>query len=176
MDKARNWLLMTLSLLLVMWVSLIVAAASAAPPEPVTRIDLATLTEVEIALAEQVVFDIDKDRIKPKSFAVLDAARAILVQHPEVKIEVQVHAADGEERGSAKPLQSLSKRRAAAVARYLTSTAVDGARVHHCGYGMERPLVPNDSDSNRARNRRVQLVRITTEAPCAAPTPGWRPH
>jgi len=163
-----------LSPLLFMWVGLVPAATAAAPPEPVAPIALATLTDVEVALAQPVVFEFGTDRIRPASLALLDAARAVLAQHPEIKIEVQVHAASAES-SSAKPLHSLSERRAAAVAQYLTSTDIAGARVHHCGYGAQRPLVPNDNDLDRARNRRVQLVRITTEAPCAAPTPGWQP-
>jgi OOP family OmpA-OmpF porin len=36
---------------------------------------------------------------------------------------------------------------------------VDGGRISTHGYGDTKPLVPNTSDANRARNRRVELTR-----------------
>jgi hypothetical protein len=47
----------------------------------------------------------------------------------------------------------------AAVRQYLTTHGVQSTRLTSHGYGFDRPLVPNDTDQNRALNRRVQFVR-----------------
>ncbi|QSS99263.1 flagellar motor protein MotB [Pontibacillus sp. ALD_SL1] len=53
----------------------------------------------------------------------------------------------------------LSAARASGVIRYLAQeTAVDSARFTAVGYGDTRPLVPNDSEENWRKNRRVEIV------------------
>jgi chemotaxis protein MotB len=55
----------------------------------------------------------------------------------------------------------LSAARAASVmVRILNTTAIDPARVTIQGYADSRPLVPNDSPENRAKNRRVEVSII----------------
>lgn len=58
----------------------------------------------------------------------------------------------------------LSAGRAAAVVRYLVDeVGFDPLRLHAVGYGQHRPVVPNDGPENRALNRRVDLVILTSE-------------
>lgn len=53
----------------------------------------------------------------------------------------------------------LSTARALSVVRYLSeSQNVQPTRLSARGYGEHRPIVPNDSDANRAKNRRVNIV------------------
>lgn len=53
----------------------------------------------------------------------------------------------------------LSAERAIAVAKYLSAEFdIEPERLVPGAYGEWRPLVPNDSDENRATNRRVELV------------------
>jgi outer membrane protein OmpA-like peptidoglycan-associated protein len=80
----------------------------------------------------------------------------VLVDNPKIKIEIQGHTDD---RGSADYNKKLSDRRAAAVLKYLVSHGIDPSRLTSHGYGKEKPIVPNDTDQNRALNRRVQFVR-----------------
>lgn len=58
----------------------------------------------------------------------------------------------------------LSTARATAVMRFLVDAGVDPARVGVAGYAHMRPLVANDSDENRARNRRVEFIFLTPKA------------
>lgn len=51
----------------------------------------------------------------------------------------------------------LSRRRAAAVKQFLVSKGVDGDRIVTTGFGETAPQVPNTSESNRQKNRRVEL-------------------
>jgi len=53
----------------------------------------------------------------------------------------------------------LSGQRAAAVKDWLIAHGVAGSRMTSAGYADTRPLMPNTSDENRFRNRRVELQR-----------------
>jgi outer membrane protein OmpA-like peptidoglycan-associated protein len=52
----------------------------------------------------------------------------------------------------------LSKKRAYAVSDYLSSQGVSSSRMDIKWYGETQPKYPNTSDSNRVRNRRVELA------------------
>ena len=55
---------------------------------------------------------------------------------------------------------SLSQRRAVAVKAYLVKNGVAETRVQAKGYGETQPQVPNDSDINRAKNRRTEFLVV----------------
>lgn len=52
----------------------------------------------------------------------------------------------------------LSRRRAQAVVTYLVGQGVDKKMITRRHHGERRPLAPNNSDSNRAKNRRVSVL------------------
>jgi outer membrane protein OmpA-like peptidoglycan-associated protein len=131
---------------------------------------LVIVTEKEIKITQQIHFEFDKDRIRPESFPILDAVVEVLVQNPKIRIEIQGHT---DNKGSAFYNKSLSDRRATSVRKYLTSKGIDASRLTSKGYGMERPIVPNTSEQNRALNRRVQFIR--TEGGDAAGTSAPKP-
>ncbi len=117
---------------------------------------LAIITDCEVRITQQIHFEFDKDVIRKDSYPVLDAVVDILNKNPEVKLEIQGHT---DNVGSAKYNQNLSERRAQSVRMYLVSHGVTPDRITSKGYGLERPIVPNDTAANRALNRRVQFVR-----------------
>ncbi len=121
---------------------------------------LAIVTDKEIRILQQIHFAYNKDIIRPESFPVVDAVAEIMQQNPKIKIEVQGHT---DNRGNKRYNQDLSDRRANAVMKALISRGVDQSRLRSRGYGMDRPLVPNDTDQNRALNRRVQFIRVESE-------------
>jgi len=57
----------------------------------------------------------------------------------------------------------LSDARAAAVKAWLVQQGVAAARLTSRGYGDTRPLVPNTTDENRFKNRRVELRRANCQ-------------
>jgi len=52
----------------------------------------------------------------------------------------------------------LSSYRATTVARFLIDRGIPDRRIHVSGYADTRPVAPNDTPHNRARNRRVSIV------------------
>ncbi|MBO7441397.1 MAG: OmpA family protein, partial [Bacteroidales bacterium] len=59
--------------------------------------------------------------------------------------------------GNADMNLQLSKDRAAEVLKYLKNKGVDESRMHSEGYGDTKPIVPNNSAANKAKNRRVEF-------------------
>jgi outer membrane protein OmpA-like peptidoglycan-associated protein len=72
------------------------------------------------------------------------------------KVEIQGHT---DNVGSADHNLDLSQRRADAVRRWLVEQGgVESSRLEAKGFGSTRPLVPNITPANRARNRRSQFI------------------
>lgn len=117
---------------------------------------LAVVTDCEVKITQQIHFEYNKAKVRRESFPVLDAVVDVLVKNPSIKLEVQGHT---DNRGTAEYNKKLSDRRSAAVVTYLVEHGIAADRLTSKGYGFDRPLVPNDSDVNRALNRRVQFMR-----------------
>jgi outer membrane protein OmpA-like peptidoglycan-associated protein len=60
--------------------------------------------------------------------------------------------------GTADHNLQLSDARASSVKAWLVGAGIDPARLVPKGYGQTRPLAPNVTAGNRARNRRVQFI------------------
>jgi outer membrane protein OmpA-like peptidoglycan-associated protein len=125
------------------------ALAGAAPVE---------LSGVHFAFASPV--------LRPESDAVLSQLAAVLVAHPDWRFRVEGHT---DSIGEGEANLQLSHRRAAAVQAALTGRfGVRAEQLTIKGLGESRPLADNDSETGRARNRRVELVRLGPPARAAA--------
>ncbi len=104
-----------------------------------------------------ILFDFDKATLQQTSNKQLQEVLTLLVENPELSLEIQGHTdSDGSE---AYNLQ-LSQRRAESVLNYLVLFGVAPARLEAKGYGASMPVAPNDTAENKAKNRRVELVRL----------------
>jgi outer membrane protein OmpA-like peptidoglycan-associated protein len=103
-----------------------------------------------------VQFDSGGATIKRESFTALEQAAKFLSDHPDVQVVVQGHTDDV---GSPETNLALSQRRADAVLKYLiVNYGVDPTRLVAKGMGAQAPVAPNDTEENRARNRRIELL------------------
>ena len=84
----------------------------------------------------------------------LDQVADVLSQYNQTYIDVYGHT---DSMGSDAYNQSLSERRAQAVADYLASHGVVAARLGTRGYGETQPIASNDTEEGRAANRRVEI-------------------
>ncbi|MDP9002699.1 MAG: OmpA family protein [Myxococcota bacterium] len=109
----------------------------------------------QIQILEQPKFDYNKAIIKPESDSLLTEVAKVMNDHSEVKyVRVEGHT---DNVGSSEYNKKLSQQRAQAVVRWLTDHGVQKSRLSAEGMGKEHPMVPNDSDANRAINRRVEF-------------------
>lgn len=96
-------------------------------------------------------------RLSPDSFGLLDNLFDIVNRCPDLNIEIGGHT---DSDGSDATNRRLSERRAGAVADYLRGKGIPGSRMLVVGYGESRPIHPNDSRENKARNRRIEFLVV----------------
>jgi hypothetical protein len=101
-----------------------------------------------------IFFDFDRWDLRPESYFEIDRLVRFLQQHPELRIVLAAHTDDV---GSEQYNLDLSNKRARSVLNYLVSKGIANNRLESRGYGEIRPAVPNDSEENRAKNRRVEF-------------------
>ena len=109
-------------------------------------------------------FDFNSDTIHPEGKVVLDQIFRILATSSTVAVDITGHT---DSDGDAKTSLDLSKRRAAAVKQYLVSRGIKAERLETEGFGSMKPVVPNDTPVNKARNRRIDF-HATGRIPGAA--------
>jgi outer membrane protein OmpA-like peptidoglycan-associated protein len=78
-----------------------------------------------------------------------------LKQYPDRRISIEGHT---DNIGSAAYNGELSQRRAEAIKSQLVGLGIANERISTVGYGKDFPVAANDSDTNRAINRRVEVV------------------
>lgn len=102
-------------------------------------------------------FDVNKSTIRPESMGTIRQIVAALKSRPSMKLEIDGHTdADGDAASN----QKLSEARAEAVKALLVQQGIDGARLTAKGFGASKPIAPNDTPADKARNRRVELVKL----------------
>lgn len=104
-----------------------------------------------------VTFDFNKDTLRPDSVELLEKAKEVLAARPALSIEVQGHT---DNVGGDDANQKLSAARAEAVRRWLVAHGIEAGRLSARGYGKTAPIADNKTDLGRAKNRRVDLVRV----------------
>ncbi|MDR1583497.1 MAG: OmpA family protein [Prevotellaceae bacterium] len=104
-----------------------------------------------------ITFETNSAEVNTESYAELNRLLSFMERNPELKIEIAAHTDDI---GSNEYNFRLSDKRAESVVKFLISNNISKSRVRSKGYGELQPLVPNDSDENRAKNRRVEIKII----------------
>ncbi len=109
---------------------------------------------------ENVNFEVRKADITESSFTALDELAKFLEEYPDMVIQIEGHT---DNVGSEKYNDRLSQNRAESVREYLEGKGIKSGRIKAKGYGFDKPLVPNDSEENRSKNRRVEFKILKAE-------------
>jgi outer membrane protein OmpA-like peptidoglycan-associated protein len=121
----------------------------------------------KIFILENIYFDFDKSNIRPDAAKELDKLVQILVDNPEIKIELSSHT---DSVGTYDYNLELSQRRAESSVTYLIQNGIAPDRVIAKGYGEYKPIAPNtnpdgtDNEAGRARNRRTEFKILEINA------------
>lgn len=104
-----------------------------------------------------IYFDTDSAEIKPESIPTLEQIAELMGNSPDLSLIVVGHT---DNQGDFEYNRDLSRRRAASVEEALVRDyGIVDDRLSHDGVGYLAPAASNDSDSGRALNRRVELVK-----------------
>jgi len=107
-------------------------------------------------LDSAVLFETGKHILKKEGVAAIQELALQMKNLQKGTITVEGHTDDV---GSDETNKSLSQRRAASVAAELKKAIDNPAfKWKEMGYGESKPLVANDTDANRAKNRRVEIL------------------
>jgi outer membrane protein OmpA-like peptidoglycan-associated protein len=111
-----------------------------------------------------VNFDTGTAVIRPESLTRLDLVVNFMKRRKSAVVEISGHT---DNVGKPKTNKTLSLKRAQACRDYLISKGVEGSRITAVGYGGEKPSVPNDTEENREKNRRIEVVEVVPPQPGA---------
>lgn len=101
-----------------------------------------------------VNFAFDKYNLNPESYAILDRAVETLKQNSDMDIVISGHT---DNKGSNEYNIKLSENRVNTVYNYLTANGIEPERIVKNWFGEEKPIRDNNTDINRAFNRRVEI-------------------
>ncbi|WP_255991216.1 flagellar motor protein MotD [Chitinolyticbacter albus] len=112
---------------------------------------------IAVEISDSVLFETAKADLQPDSIAALSAV-ARLIRDTDNLVQVEGHTDNQPIASPQFPSNwELSAARAASVVRLFGGEGVAPQRMVAIGYGEYRPVEPNDSGTQRARNRRVTL-------------------
>ncbi|MEN6508262.1 MAG: OmpA family protein [Smithella sp.] len=103
-----------------------------------------------------IYFDTGKSNIKPESAQAIAEIVKLLNSDPGLKIHVVGHTDNA---GSVESNIKLSQSRAESVVQALRNNGISPARLKSFGCGQFAPVMSNDNEEGRAKNRRVELVK-----------------
>jgi outer membrane protein OmpA-like peptidoglycan-associated protein len=121
-----------------------------------------TTEGTQLSVDADVLFAFDEATLLPAAESRLDEIVEVLDFYDGAPVEIVGHT---DSDGAAAYNQGLSERRAQAVATYLTDAGVDASRFTVEGRGESDPVAPNDTDADKQRNRRVEILVVGVAPP-----------
>lgn len=118
---------------------------------------------LKLEVPSDVSFATGKADIAPNFRPVLDKFAQGLVENPTATVTIIGHT---DSTGTDAINDPLSLQRAANTRAYLSSRGVASSRVQIDGRGSHEPIASNDTEANRAKNRRVEIF-VAEPAPAA---------
>jgi outer membrane protein OmpA-like peptidoglycan-associated protein len=103
---------------------------------------------------KNIFFSTAKWDIRPESWVEIDKVYQLMLDNPNMSIEISGHT---DNVGSAASNKTLSQNRANAIRQALINKGIDAKRVTAHGYGLEQPIATNDTEEGRQINRRVEF-------------------
>jgi outer membrane protein OmpA-like peptidoglycan-associated protein len=109
----------------------------------------------EVFTMDNILYDTKSYSLDGDGEFVLNQFVKFLKENSTLKVSIQGHT---DNKGVPSENQSLSENRAKGVVQYIISKGIDKDRLKFEGFGQSQPRVKNDSESNRALNRRTDIM------------------
>ncbi len=111
--------------------------------------------KIYVSLSQDLLFASGSDKIDWKGKTAIKKVAQVLNANPDILVNVEGHTdADGSPASN----WDLSVRRATAVVKILSDNGVNSKRMTASGRAFYDPIAPNNSSTNKARNRRTEII------------------
>ena len=104
-----------------------------------------------------ITFDVGKATIKPESMGEINRIVQLMTENPDLKFSVEGHT---DNTGKEASNQTLSEQRSQAIVAKLVELGIAQDRLTAVGKGQNSPIADNNTDEGRAKNRRVEFVKM----------------
>ena len=104
-----------------------------------------------------ITFDVGKATIKPESMGEINRIVQLMNENPDLKFSVEGHT---DSTGKPESNQTLSEQRSQAIVDKLVELGIAKERLAAVGKGQNSPIADNNTDEGRAKNRRVEFVKM----------------
>jgi outer membrane protein OmpA-like peptidoglycan-associated protein/tetratricopeptide (TPR) repeat protein len=138
--------------------SKLIAKEELKPENVVVKGNDLTVKELRVGEAytiNDILYATSSYALNDKSKFILKGFARFLKENPTISVSIQGHTDDV---GDDSKNLSLSENRAKGVKDYLVSLGIDAKRLTAKGFGETMPKVENDTEENRAINRRTDFV------------------
>jgi outer membrane protein OmpA-like peptidoglycan-associated protein len=138
------------------------AAAKEVEGAQVELVDVNGLPAVKVTFESGILFGFNSSTLSEEAKVSLAEFAEVLKATPDADVAILGHT---DNVGTEKANQSVSEKRAKAVADYLTSQAVPGAQIKDVlGMNYSQPVASNDTEEGKAQNRRVEVYMYASQA------------
>lgn len=104
-----------------------------------------------------ITFDVGRSTIKPESMGEINRIVKLMTENPDLKFSVEGHT---DSTGNEASNQTLSEARSKAIVDKLVELGISADRLTASGKGQTSPIADNSTDEGRAKNRRVEFVKM----------------
>ena len=138
------------------------AAAKEVEGAQVETVDVNGLPAVKVTFESGILFGFNSSTLSAEAKAALTDFAEVLKATPDADVAILGHT---DNVGTEKANQSVSEKRAKAVADFLTAQAVPATQIKDVlGMSYNQPVASNDTEEGKAQNRRVEVYMYASQA------------
>lgn len=126
-------------------------------PPKTEVMEIKTAEKGKSIVLNNIYYATGAEELYPQSYVILDEFAEFLIDHPNMKVEIQGHT---DNVGNAAENMKLSQHRADNVVKYLIENKVNADNLTAKGYGPTKPISDNTSVEGKAKNRRTEFLII----------------
>jgi outer membrane protein OmpA-like peptidoglycan-associated protein len=116
---------------------------------------------INVTFESGILFGVDQSALTATAQTKIKDLANVFSKYPDSYILIEGHT---DASGSAEHNMNLSEQRAKAVANFLQARNISPSRIKTAWYGEAQPKFPNDTEANKAQNRRVEFAIYANEA------------
>ena len=115
---------------------------------------------IKVTFDSGILFEVNKSDLQADARSNIENMAEVMKKYGDTEIVIQGHT---DSSGPEEYNQSLSEKRADAVADYAVSQGILRSRIFTEGFGESQPIADNETAEGRKQNRRVELAIFVNE-------------